>query len=114
MNKKSADTANMQRSQLLRYNNNALLICHILGGHVQVGAYAKASRVSFGVCSRLFAPSNIENICREIDAFPIGELPRRFDAREKWPLCGSLHHVPNQGGCGACYVSESERRERNF
>lgn len=42
---------------------------------------------------------------REIDAFPTNQLPRRFDSREKWPLCSSLHYVPNQGGCGSCYVS---------
>uniref|UniRef100_A0AC35FXU2 Peptidase C1A papain C-terminal domain-containing protein n=1 Tax=Panagrolaimus sp. PS1159 TaxID=55785 RepID=A0AC35FXU2_9BILA len=31
-------------------------------------------------------------------------LPKRFDAREKWPFCESVHRVMNQGGCGSCYA----------
>ncbi|KAF8383072.1 hypothetical protein PRIPAC_72214 [Pristionchus pacificus] len=29
-------------------------------------------------------------------------LPESFDARDKWPRCGSIHRIPNQGGCGSC------------
>jgi len=32
------------------------------------------------------------------------DLPKNFDAREKWPFCESIHRVPNQGGCGSCYA----------
>lgn len=44
-------------------------------------------------------------IFRELASFPAEQLPRNFDAREKWPLCSSIHNVPNQGGCGSCFVS---------
>ncbi|CAD5211137.1 unnamed protein product [Bursaphelenchus xylophilus] len=43
----------------------------------------------------------------EIEAFPASQLPSRFDAREKWPLCPTLHHVMNQGGCGSCFAVSS-------
>uniref|UniRef100_A0AC34RBL6 Peptidase C1A papain C-terminal domain-containing protein n=1 Tax=Panagrolaimus sp. JU765 TaxID=591449 RepID=A0AC34RBL6_9BILA len=32
------------------------------------------------------------------------DLPKSFDAREKWPFCESVHRVVNQGGCGSCYA----------
>ncbi|KAE9550941.1 hypothetical protein FO519_005855 [Halicephalobus sp. NKZ332] len=32
------------------------------------------------------------------------DLPKSFDAREKWPFCESIHRVVNQGGCGSCYA----------
>ncbi|XP_062550192.1 cathepsin B-like [Armigeres subalbatus] len=33
-------------------------------------------------------------------------LPDRFDARERWPECGSLKEIRTQGCCGSCaYVS---------
>ena len=31
-------------------------------------------------------------------------LPENFDSRLEWPLCWSVHYVPNQGGCGSCWV----------
>ena len=34
-------------------------------------------------------------------------LPRSFDARERWPLCASVHQIHNQAGCGSCFVSFS-------
>jgi len=39
-----------------------------------------------------------------LEDFPDSKLPRHFDAREKWSLCPSIHQIPNQGGCGSCYV----------
>ena len=42
--------------------------------------------------------------CRKLEKLKI-TLPDRFDAREKWPFCESIHKVVNQGGCGSCYVS---------
>jgi hypothetical protein len=30
-------------------------------------------------------------------------LPKNFDARIKWPLCGSVHRIYNQGSCGSCW-----------
>ncbi|VDN41707.1 unnamed protein product [Gongylonema pulchrum] len=36
--------------------------------------------------------------------FPAAQLPRHFDARKRWPLCSSIHDVPNQGGCGSCFA----------
>ncbi|KAK6107097.1 Papain cysteine protease family protein [Brugia pahangi] len=41
---------------------------------------------------------------RKLNDFPASELPDEFDARKKWPLCSSIHNVPNQGGCGSCYA----------
>ncbi|EJW77574.1 hypothetical protein WUBG_11516 [Wuchereria bancrofti] len=41
---------------------------------------------------------------RKLSDFPASELPDEFDARRKWPLCPSIHNVPNQGGCGSCYA----------
>ena len=41
---------------------------------------------------------------RELEEFPDNEVPKNFDAREKWPMCPSLNYVPNQGGCGSCFV----------
>uniref|UniRef100_A0A1I8EQY0 Peptidase C1A papain C-terminal domain-containing protein n=1 Tax=Wuchereria bancrofti TaxID=6293 RepID=A0A1I8EQY0_WUCBA len=41
---------------------------------------------------------------RKLSDFPASELPDEFDARRKWPLCPSIHNVPNQGGCGSCYL----------
>lgn len=32
--------------------------------------------------------------------------PTTFDARLEWPLCWTVHQVPNQGGCGSCWVSQ--------
>lgn len=31
------------------------------------------------------------------------KLPDNFDARVKWPLCGSVHRIYNQGSCGSCW-----------
>lgn len=31
-------------------------------------------------------------------------IPDRFDAREKWPFCQSIHSVRNQGTCGSCWA----------
>ncbi|VDM95551.1 unnamed protein product [Onchocerca ochengi] len=31
-------------------------------------------------------------------------LPQQFDARLQWPLCWSVHQVPNQGGCASCWA----------
>ena len=38
---------------------------------------------------------------------PVSDLPKNFDAREKWPTCPSLNFVHNQGGCGSCYAVAS-------
>ena len=46
-------------------------------------------------------------ICRELDEFSDDKIPKHFDAREKWPMCPSLTYVPNQGGCGSCFVSHT-------
>jgi hypothetical protein len=61
-----------------------------------------------GYLEEYFKSEKMQKHLAEIDSFPSGQLPRRFDAREKWPLCSSLHHVPNQGGCGSCYVSSNK------
>lgn len=34
-------------------------------------------------------------------------LPTDFDARVKWPKCQTIQQVRMQGGCGACWVSNS-------
>ncbi|KAL3077617.1 hypothetical protein niasHT_037002 [Heterodera trifolii] len=41
---------------------------------------------------------------KTLESFPEAQLPRNFDARDKWPMCPSIHAVPNQGGCGSCYA----------
>uniref|UniRef100_A0A914VX65 Peptidase C1A papain C-terminal domain-containing protein n=1 Tax=Plectus sambesii TaxID=2011161 RepID=A0A914VX65_9BILA len=32
-------------------------------------------------------------------------VPVSFDARQHWPLCWTVHQVPNQGGCGSCWAA---------
>ncbi|KAI6230162.1 Cathepsin B [Aphelenchoides fujianensis] len=54
-----------------------------------------------------FKSEKMQQHLNEIETFPAAQLPRMFDSREKWPLCSSLHHVPNQGGCGSCYAVSS-------
>lgn len=37
-----------------------------------------------------------------------GDLPERFDARERWPECSSLlDTIKDQSNCGSCWVSIS-------
>uniref|UniRef100_A0A915PFM9 Peptidase C1A papain C-terminal domain-containing protein n=1 Tax=Setaria digitata TaxID=48799 RepID=A0A915PFM9_9BILA len=54
---------------------------------------------------RKFHESNLmkEHIER-LRNFPAQQLPDEFDARKKWPLCSTIHDVPNQGGCGSCFA----------
>ncbi|KAI6181491.1 Cathepsin B [Aphelenchoides besseyi] len=60
-----------------------------------------------GYIEDFFKSQKMQQHLTEIDTYPEGQLPRMFDSREKWPLCSSLHHVPNQGGCGSCYAVSS-------
>lgn len=52
-----------------------------------------------------FIPSN-ETIL-PVKSFPddYGDIPGSFDAREHWPECPTIKEVPDQGGCGSCWVS---------
>lgn len=34
----------------------------------------------------------------------LGEVPANFDSREKWPKCGSIKEIRDQGDCGGCYA----------
>ncbi|KAI1721760.1 papain family cysteine protease domain-containing protein [Ditylenchus destructor] len=61
----------------------------------------------FGHIEAFFRSPVMEQHLRELEEFPTQSLPRTFDAREKWSHCPSLHHVPNQGGCGSCYATAS-------
>uniref|UniRef100_A0A915D9I3 Peptidase C1A papain C-terminal domain-containing protein n=1 Tax=Ditylenchus dipsaci TaxID=166011 RepID=A0A915D9I3_9BILA len=54
-----------------------------------------------------FKSEAMEMHLKELEQFADTNLPRSFDARDKWPHCTSLHHVPNQGGCGSCYAVAS-------
>ncbi|KAI6183226.1 Cathepsin B [Aphelenchoides bicaudatus] len=60
-----------------------------------------------GYLEDFFRSDRMKQHLAEIEAYPNSNLPRRFDSREKWPLCSSLHYVPNQGGCGSCYAVSS-------
>ncbi|KAH7699884.1 Protein Y65B4A.2, partial [Aphelenchoides avenae] len=55
----------------------------------------------------MFKSERMKKHLAELLEYPVESLPRHFDAREKWPLCKSLHYVPNQGGCGSCYAVSS-------
>uniref|UniRef100_F1L6N3 Cathepsin B cysteine proteinase 6 n=1 Tax=Ascaris suum TaxID=6253 RepID=F1L6N3_ASCSU len=54
--------------------------------------------------SEFFNSEKMKQHLRELTEFPADSLPSEFDARRKWSYCSSLHNVPNQGGCGACYA----------
>eukprot|EP00244_Chara_vulgaris_P013710 TRINITY_DN806_c1_g1_i2.p1 TRINITY_DN806_c1_g1~~TRINITY_DN806_c1_g1_i2.p1 ORF type:complete len:394 (-),score=72.56 TRINITY_DN806_c1_g1_i2:42-1223(-) len=32
------------------------------------------------------------------------ELPKQFDARQRWPQCPSISHILDQGHCGSCWA----------
>ncbi len=34
-----------------------------------------------------------------------GRIPKKFDARRKWPKCPSIRKIFDQAGCGSCWVS---------
>ncbi|KAI3416107.1 hypothetical protein GPALN_005656 [Globodera pallida] len=53
---------------------------------------------------RFFDSSQMTEHLKVLESFPEAHLPRNFDARDKWPMCPSIHAVPNQGGCGSCYA----------
>ncbi|KJH46615.1 papain family cysteine protease [Dictyocaulus viviparus] len=51
--------------------------------------------------------STWKDVFRELIDFPNSSLPTHFDARLKWPHCPSISRIPNQGGCGSCYVNRA-------
>uniref|UniRef100_A0AC34QRC6 Peptidase C1A papain C-terminal domain-containing protein n=1 Tax=Panagrolaimus sp. JU765 TaxID=591449 RepID=A0AC34QRC6_9BILA len=56
------------------------------------------------ILTDFFQSEKMQIHLRELEEFPDDELPKMFDAREKWSNCPSLHHIPNQGGCGSCFA----------
>uniref|UniRef100_A0A1I7XMP2 Pept_C1 domain-containing protein n=1 Tax=Heterorhabditis bacteriophora TaxID=37862 RepID=A0A1I7XMP2_HETBA len=54
--------------------------------------------------NQFFDSALMKKHIQELMEFPEGDLPTHFDARLKWPYCPSISHVPNQGGCGSCYI----------
>lgn len=50
------------------------------------------------------ASSQKLQFCSELENFNSSDVPKNFDARQKWPNCPSISNVPNQGGCGSCFA----------
>ena len=71
-------------------------------------SYRNASelRAIVGDLNRMFSSEAMQSHIQQLADYK-QPLPTHFDAREKWPLCRSIRNVPNQGGCGACYVNVS-------
>jgi hypothetical protein len=53
----------------------------------------------------VFESEEMKQHLQLLQEFPDSQLPASFDARLLWPMCRTLHWVPNQGACGSCYVS---------
>ncbi|CAB3258110.1 unnamed protein product [Arctia plantaginis] len=51
----------------------------------------------------LESPIGDEGLPRECNVL-LQDLPKNFDAREKWPQCETIKEIYNQGHCGSCWT----------
>ncbi|MFH4982318.1 hypothetical protein AB6A40_009027 [Gnathostoma spinigerum] len=54
----------------------------------------------------LKTPPNTNSDRAPLTDFKI-EIPKQFDAREKWPYCKSLWEIRDQSKCGSCWAIAS-------
>uniref|UniRef100_A0A7E4URH6 Pept_C1 domain-containing protein n=1 Tax=Panagrellus redivivus TaxID=6233 RepID=A0A7E4URH6_PANRE len=52
----------------------------------------------------MFESDKMKEHIKQLEELPDKELPKNFDARDKWPQCPTLSTIPNQGGCGSCFA----------